>query len=157
MDVVDLIDAQDELKSHTAAFVLWPRQWQGYHRTLRSGWHIRPLEDAESPAIPTASGVYTILVQPGIASHPACSYLMYVGRTGNLRARFGNYLNRERRTTGRPRVLRLLNRYSDYLWFCYSRVPRNSLRAVEEDLIRAYMPPCNDQYPAELRPAVKAF
>lgn len=157
MPVIDIIREQDEMKAHSHQFVLWRRKWQQYTCPSQLVWTIYRLRESERANIPDTAGIYTLLVQPGIASHPWCSYLMYVGQTRSLYRRFGEYLRDERRETGRPKIFRLLTMYSDYLWFCFSPVPIQELDSVEDALITAYMPPANDQVPAEVRQVRGAF
>jgi excinuclease UvrABC nuclease subunit len=113
--------------------------------------------DEERRNIPTGSGVYTFLVKPDIASHPACSFLMYVGRSNSLRQRFGHYLYERNRNDGRPKIVYLLNKYADHLWFCFALLPEDATPAQENALITAYIPPFNNQFPAEIRAPVGAF
>jgi len=155
MPVFDIIQEQDEMKAHEHHFILWPRQWKKYLET--HNWKIYRLDAIEKDRIPNRSGVYSLLVQPGIANHPACSYLMYVGKTASLRRRFMDYLNERKRETGRPKIFRVLNKYKDYMCFCYTTVCRNDLSGVENNLLIAYIPPNNDQYPAEIRRLTGAF
>jgi excinuclease UvrABC nuclease subunit len=153
----DIIAEQDEFKAHTQEFTLWPRKWQACDCVPMQTWSIHRLATEERRRIPNGPGIYTLLVQPGIVRHPACSYLMYVGQALSLRRRFGDYLTRERRAQGRPKIFRLLSKYSDYVWFCYTVVPRENLQEVEDALISGFIPPCNDRLRAELRPAKGAF
>ena len=155
--VIDLIRQQNELIAHECRFVLWPRQWANYENRHALDWRIRRLAEAERPDIPNEPGVYTLLIQPDIAAHPACSYLMYVGKAERLRRRFRDYLVREKREKGRPKIFRGLNLYSSYLWFCFTLAPVEILGDVEDTLLNAYVPPWNDQLPAEIRGTVGAF
>ena len=157
MPVVDIIQEQDEFKSNKISFVLWAQKWAEFDDSLKLTWVTHRLAASESLRIPTTPGIYTLLIQPGIAYHPACSYLMYVGQTRSLRRRFGEYLQRERRETGRPKVLRLLNKYSDHVWFCYTSLAEPILTSVEDALLNAYLPPANDRYPAEISRVTEAF
>lgn len=157
MSVNDIIRDQDEMKTHQHPFVLWTRRWADFNNIDTVRWDTCRLIPAEKVLIPVDSGVYSIVVQPKIANHPLCSYLMYIGKTKSLRRRFGDYLNEKDRETGRPKMLRLLNKYEGYIWFCYSIVDELRITKVEEDLITAYMPPANDQMPAKLRAAKGAF
>ena len=159
MTVNDIIEEQDEYIAHCHEFALWPRKWEEYRDVCTLDWQLHRLANSERPKIPEESGIYTLMVQPGIASHPVCSYLMYVGKTNSLRRRFGEYLNKEKRKTGRPRVFRLLNKYPDHIWFCCSLVSQTDLADVEDTLLIAYIPPTNDshQLPAEIRKVKGAF
>jgi len=82
---------------------------------------------------------------------------MYVGKAVSLRNRFCNYLTSERRESGRPMIYRMLNRYSDYLLFCYTLVERERLLDIEKALADAYIPPTNKQFSAEINPVRGAF
>jgi len=155
MAVDDLLNEGSELVAHRYQFTLWPRRWREYVR--RHAWAIRKLQAAERRHIPHRPGIYTLLVQPRIARHPGCSYLMYVGQAVDLHERFGDYLSKERRDSGRPKIVRLLNLYPDHVWFCYAAAPRRSLDAIEDALSQAYIPPCNDRFPARISKVVRAF
>jgi excinuclease UvrABC nuclease subunit len=82
---------------------------------------------------------------------------MYVGQAASLKRRFGEYLNAERLETGRPKIFRLLNIYDRHVWFGFTSVPRERLNQVEDDLISAHLPPCNDKLPTKIAKAAKAF
>jgi excinuclease UvrABC nuclease subunit len=153
----DIIAEQDEFKAHTREFTLWPRKWQACDSGQIQTWSTHRLATEEKKRIPDGPGIYTLLIQPGIVCHPACSYLMYVGQAASLKRRFGEYLTRERRAQGRPKIFRLLSKYSNYVWFCFTLVPRENLEEVETALISAFIPPCNDQLPAEIGSVKGAF
>lgn len=157
MAVVDVIAEQNEEKIHTIQFVLWPRKWQEFSDVCILNWQFHRLVDFERRSIPDESGIYTLLVQPGIANHPVCSYVMYVGKTTSLRRRFGEYLNKEKRETGRPKIFWLLNTYPDHTFFCCAPVSETDLKSVEDALTAAYRPPANSRFSAEVRQARRAF
>lgn len=156
---IDIIKEQDDLIAHTHEFILWPRMWQAYDAKLVCNWQMHRLIESERSNIPPQSGVYTLVVQPGIASHPACSYIMYVGQSSSLQRRFGDYLTSEKRESGRPKIFRLLNMYESSLWFCYTLVPDNQLGIFEDALMAAYVPPKNsdNRLPANIRAIKGAF
>ena len=154
-NVVDIIQTQNELRDHGHWFTLWPERWSTYSDVHE--WKLSRLADSELHNIPADPGIYTLLALPSIADHPACSYLMYVGQTVSLRRRFGDYLNKERRESGRPKMFRFLNMYSDQVWFCFTLVDKASLDAVEDGLRDAYIPPLNDDFSGELSNVVGAF
>jgi hypothetical protein len=155
--VHDLIEQQDALHARAVTFILWPKKWLSYHDSTIRGWRVFRLHKAERRRIPSRSGIYTLLVQPGVARHPACSYLMYVGQAVSLKQRFGQYLNRERRASGRPKIFRLLNVYSNHIWFAFTGAAKTRLDLIEDRLIEAHLPPCNDQLPARIRKVGNAF
>lgn len=80
---------------------------------------------------------------------------MYVGKAKNLRVRFGDYLTRER--FRRQKIVRILELYSGYLTFFYSTIDENILDDMEEELINAFIPPCNSKFNAYVQRARGAF
>ena len=157
MPVNDILKEQDDLVSHAHRFFLWPRAWLGFANNIPLAWQLNRLATVEAPNVPASPGVYSLLVRPEIADHPACSYLMYVGKTRSLRRRFREYLLREKQETGRPKIFRLLMKYPDHVWFCFANTPLDAIDELEDALIRAYMPPMNDQFPVEVRRVIGAF
>jgi len=157
VDVHDVIEQQDALIQRQYVFILSTDHWAAYADDTIKDWHLERLQQSRKTKIPVSSGIYTLLVQPDIARHPACSYLMYVGQAVNLRKRFGEYLNKERRASGRPKIFRLLNIYTDHVWFAFTRVSEASLTSVEDALVEAHLPPCNDRLPATITKARNAF
>jgi excinuclease UvrABC nuclease subunit len=157
MSVSDLIAERNEAKAHTHQFMLWRRMWEEYANGYELEWNTHRLEANQAGQIPEEAGVYSLILQPGIANHPACVYLMYVGRTNSLRRRFGEYLNQERRITGRPKIFSLLNMYPNHTWFCCAILPENEIEAAEEALIAAFIPPKNDQLPARVSRVIAAL
>ena len=161
MSVIDLIiEEQDYLIANSYTFYLLTRNWQSYNLSDSFTWESHPFQKDQIGHIPPESGIYSFVIQPTIASYPACSYLMYIGLAGRrtLRKRFSDYLYEQNNPSGRPKILRLLNKYKGYLHFYYSIVnERERLKEIEDALIKAFYPPCNDQYPGELNRAVGAF
>jgi len=153
---VDIAE-QDEFAIHSYTFYLLPRLWRECVVADPLGWTVAKFEDNSRDNIPTQSGIYTFLLQPGIADHPSCSYLMYVGQASNLATRFGNYLTTEQKPTGRPKLRRFFYRYEGYIWFCYTQVPANKLDDIESALLAGYVPPLNSQLPGSIRAARGAF
>ena len=158
-DPVDILELQDERLAYSwIEFTLWPRMWDSYTEPMPLSWFCRRLDEAERSHIPTEPGVYTLLIQPGLADHPHCSYLIYVGKAESLRERFHDYLTKERRNPRRRHMHRALNKYPNHLWFCFAEVPSASLREIESALIVAYAVPfLNREIPSELRPVERAF
>ena len=149
----DLVASQDDYNKHVWHICLWPNQWNTCNVHLR--WHNVELDDKGKSNVPDTTGVYSLVIQPGIAKHPGCSYLMYVGKAKDLRKRFGDYLSRER--TKRPKVVRLLEMYRGHIRFFYSTVDIETLDNTEEELINAFIPPCNSRFKGEVRRVSGAF
>ena len=80
---------------------------------------------------------------------------MYIGKAKNLRKRFGDYLTRER--IRRPRVVRLLGMYGGHISFFYSTIDEDLLDDTEDELLNAFVPPCNSQFTGEVQQARGAF
>lgn len=160
----DFIEEEDKLKSRTVSFTLLPEAWQKFNHNQAAfpcSWKIIKLDEMCKNDIDLAKepGIYTLLLQPGIAAHPSCSYLMYVGQTSDLHRRFRDYLRHEKIKRKRPNVFRLLNIYSGKIWFCFTKVAAHQLNDYENALMNAYIPPVNDKnrLPAEIRSIKGAF
>ena len=156
----DLLPDPNKPSGHAPDFVLWPRQWAAYNLLDLFNWEIHPFQQDKVDEIPIEPGIYSFIIQPGIAGHPHCSYLMYVGMTERpLRERFKEYFREKQNIErGRPKILKLLHVYQDYLHFCCSAITETErIEEIEDALVNAFIPPCNDQYPAEISRPMKAF
>ena len=151
----DLVAAQDEYQKHVWSICLWPVQWETCDPALKLRWDSVALNSEHRSKVPDATGIYSLVVQPAIAGHSGCSYLMYLGKTENLHQRFGDYLTSER--TKRPKVVRLLEMYRGYIQFFYSTVDETALDDMEDQLINALVPPCNSKFTGALKEARGAF
>jgi hypothetical protein len=155
---VDIVEHyRDELASHIWPFKMWPRMWGEYDAGLVFEWEYARLETSGRGSVPREPGVYSLVVQPQIGGHPLCSYLMYIGRAISLWKRFGDYLTWERETSSRPLIVKLLNKYDGYVWFCYTRLGADKLEDIEHALYTAYLPPCNRRYKGIMQKVVDAF
>ena len=151
MPVVDVLNKQAQLKIHRWPFTLWPQLWRAYSLPDSFNWEIYPFQRNQIGNIPSQPGIYSFVIQSGIASHPHGSYLMYIGKAERtLQVRFREYLREQNNPEGRPKILELLNLYQGYLHFCCSIIQDKArIPAIEGALINAFRPPCNDQIPAE--------
>ena len=140
---------------HSFKFTLWPQQWATYPESHQ--WQLTKLDISKRDGIPDSPGIYTLLVKPDVADHPVCSYMMYVGQTVSLRRRFGEYLNKERKPDGRPKIFTFLDMYPNNVWFCFTLVQSSSLDSVESGLRDAYVPPLNENFAGELSPIVSVL
>lgn len=158
----DLIAEQNEAKSYERSFILWPRSWRRYLEKPQHNfrWEQQPFCSSSLNKIPDVRGLYTFIVNPNIANH-RCSYLMYLGITTRqtLRKRFQQYLQEMKASKSRPRVNRLLNLYNEnYLFFCFARYNnQRELEAIEDNLLEAFIPPCNSDLPARVRRVIKGI
>ena len=159
MSVADLIDEQNQLSAHRYTFSLWPQQWMAYNLPDQFHWKIHPFQRDQIENIPREPGIYSFVIQPGIASYPYCSYLMYIGKTERtLRQRFREYLREQNNEAGRPKILRFLNQYEGYLYFCYSTIrEKERIGKIEDALLDAFLPPCNRDFSSSIRRIIGAF
>lgn len=156
---IEEIQTQKEFASSRYSFTFWRQQWETFEEHIVYEWRSTKLEDSQASNIPLSSGVYTLILKPAIANHPECAYLMYVGKAKSLRRRFREYLTSELRRTPkrRPKIFRTLVIYPDKIHFCFAPISESEIGAAETSLIRAFMPPLNDQLPAEVSKIVRAF
>lgn len=143
-------------------FALSRDHWEELDLPVDLEWTIERFDVAARSRIPNDHrGVYTFVVRPGIANHPACSYLFYVGMAErqSLRVRFNQYLRDKRDTnTRRYHIRDLLNRWDGYIWFCFAKIDNFALiSAVEQQLLSAYLPPFNRDFRGNVRPAIRVL
>lgn len=148
-------------KYHVNPVILSPKRWATYTNKTPLSWVVVRFEKTEEVSIPEdRRGVYSFVVKPGIAEYPESTYLLYVGKAEDqsLRQRFVQYFYERNARKGRPKVQRMLQLWEYHLWFCYTTIEdTDQIHGIEQSLIGAYIPPMNDQYPAEIRPAMKAW
>lgn len=141
--------------------VLSPSQWQLCKLPVRLKWHKVKFQPKNVNRLPDdAKGIYTFVVKPGIANHPSCSYLMYVGKAEkqDLRVRFSQYFKEKKKgeLSRRPHVTEMLLKWDEFLWFYYAEISDISkIRLIEEELLAAYLPPSNRTFPSKVRRDVK--
>lgn len=151
----DLVALQNEYRNHLWCLCLWPAQWKTCDPELKLSWHNVELSSEHRSKVPHTTGLYSLVVQPRIAGHPGCSYLMYLGKTENLHRRFGDYLTSER--DKRLKVGRLLEMYQGHIYFFYSKVDKTMLDNIEDQLIDVFVPPCNSKFTGKMQKARGAF
>lgn len=164
-DLVDDEDAMvDAAKIHFQRLLLWPKQWTTFLNLQRSkkwdffDWKIFKFNNDQINMIPQHKGIYSFIIKPEIALHPACSYIMYIGKSErSLKDRFKEYLREKTDPKARPKIKDLLKKYDDYLYFCCTEIPADKINEIETKLISAYMPPCNRVYEASIRRVVNAL
>jgi len=140
--------------------VLSPTQWQSCKVPVKLVWRSVKFHPGNATRIPEdARGVYTFVVKPGIADHPSCSYLMYVGKAEKqvLRDRFRQYVAEKTKgeKSRRPHVTEMLLKWEGFLWFYYAEIPnKTKIKTVEDELLAAYLPPSNRTFPSRIRGAI---
>lgn len=136
--------------------ILYPRAWAGFSSAISLQWSKVLFSPAGVAQVPKdEAGIYSFVVQPGIANHPACSYLLYVGKTErSFRVRYSEYLMDLRKgiESRRPHIAGMLTKWDGYLWFCYAPMSNGiDIAKMEDALIEAYLPPTNVELPGKLR------
>jgi excinuclease UvrABC nuclease subunit len=157
MEINDLINSGKEIAAYKQEFTLLPKAWDDYNRDHDCDWSCEPLEEDNAGEIPQESGVYNLIVEPGIACHPSCGYLMYVGETKDLNRRFSEYLRELDDKRGRPLIRKLLFMWKGNITFYYVKIDEGLKKSVQDDMISAYRPPFNIEMDATIRQPQKAF
>ncbi|MEI7937861.1 MAG: hypothetical protein WCK27_14325 [Verrucomicrobiota bacterium] len=130
--------------------VLSPDHWQNFSPPQQLAWQFTKFSLANATNVTdTENGVYSFVVQPGIADHPACAYLMYVGKAEDqtLRERFKQYFGHMVETSRRTNISKMLLLWKDNLWFYFAPVTdKAKIDDTEQALLNAYLPPFNHRY-----------
>ena len=147
---------------HVKRMVLSPFHWAACKLPVDLTWKAVRFTRANTKNIPQAQGVYTFLVQPGIANHPCCSYLLYVGKTEeqSFKQRYQQYLREQRAgdESKRPHVTDMLDKWNGFLWFYFARIEQaDQIGNVENTLLAAYLPPSNKTFPGKVGRALKVL
>ncbi len=144
----------DILRYQVNRFILYPVHWQNYRSLCSLDWRRVKFDSSHARSVPNdRRGVYTFVADAGIANHPACSYLLYVGKAEKqaLRKRYVKYLRAPREWKTRVHITRMVEYWAGHLWFYYAEIDDWSLiDQVERDLITAFLPPMNRDWPAEI-------
>jgi hypothetical protein len=143
---------------HVKKVLLSPSQWARYSNTVQLSWNFVKFEPTNLTLIPNNYGVYSFVVDPGISQHPGTHYLLYLGRARGLtlRARYRDYIKEKSADKGRQAIQAMLNKWPDHLWFYYAEVEDIAvIDDLESELLKAYLPPFNHTFPAEVRRIIK--
>lgn len=153
--MTSFLDDADHIKLHERQFTLSPKFWANYPASKCFTWAQVTLDRGNSHPVPSRSGIYTLVLIPGIAGHPAISYLMYIGKAKSLKRRFGDYNRSRIKDERRPHIHNFLSKYTK-VEFYFTEVPEALLDAEEDALIRALLPPLNIEIPADVSKPVRA-
>ncbi|HZH31871.1 MAG TPA: hypothetical protein VEY11_13990 [Pyrinomonadaceae bacterium] len=159
----DLVkDTLAELREYNISrLVLSPNRWKACNLKISLKWRVVKFDKTHKSKIPLdKQGVYTFVVKPGIANHPECSYLLYVGKTERqgLRTRFLQYFGETKKPTGRPYIKEMIRLWNKHLWFCYATIDDvKKIGDIENKLIEAYVPPMNEDFQGVVGKAMKAW
>jgi hypothetical protein len=142
-------------------FLLNPLQWSAYPNRLPGmTWQCVKFDRDGVKRLPNKNGgVYSFVAEPRIAGHSAVAYLLYIGETHDqsLRARCASYLAEPTKPKPRVHIKEMLLKWPDHLWLYYAVVRGKTLiPQLEEDLIAAFLPPFNREFPATIKDLVRA-
>ena len=143
-----------QLQNETWRFTLSPDLWKTFNLPQPLHWIRTTFDQARGRDIPNDRiGVYAFVLEPNIASIDL-AYLLYVGKTTqHFRARFYKYKRDQRDPDTKRELVRImLTAWPGRLAFYYAPIDDpNIVREIEKQLIGAFKPPVNQEYPARFR------
>ncbi len=104
-------------------------------------------------------GLYSFIAEPQIAGHRSVRYLLYVGKAEDqsLRSRVTSYLYESQKAKPRIHISEMLQKFPEHLWLYFAVVDDVSIiTGLEEQLLAAFLPPFNRDWPATVRNVMKA-
>ena len=151
----------DELRRYAISMVLSPNRWTGYTNSLKLNWQSIRFDQSELVQVPDdKNGVYSFIVDAGIAGHPYCSYLLYIGKAErqSLRKRIGQYFYEAKDPKGRAPVQDMILDWHEHLVVCFAVVQNAAdIDGLEDSLLSAFVPPINQKFTGELGAATRAL
>jgi len=163
-DVATQKDAiQGYFEKETALNLQWlPSYVEEFPRAVQGvnlEWKQCPFLKASKELIPDCHGVYCFSVKLGNPFPDEIHLPLYIGKAapGFLSERFETYFKERDNTKGRSKVVVMLNKYRDNLFFWWTKLPRIYVDTVEEHLLMCCKPPCNEQVPSRQRLWGRAF
>ena len=170
---MERLDMCGAIKTHRVTFVLNPLdEWRKFPEHLKQiverpwtefKYYIDEAADRINPAIAAipnnCGGIYLFIIKPNLIPDVHL-YLAYIGRAHstehqNLRKRVKEYANE----MDRLKIVMMKQFWSPYLYVRYLPLPAESNECIdelEEELIKAALPPFNDRYPKIYNQAMKA-
>lgn len=152
----------NDLKRYRHPFIISPSQWSNFSAELVFTWDKVKFSRTNAVYVPDdLHGIYSFVAEPGIAGHPSIGYLLYVGKAErtSFRERYTSYVHEKQKSKPRPHIAHMIDLWGSHLWFYYAPIDgsKESIGSLEDNLINAIIPPFNDQWPAEIRPAMRMF
>jgi excinuclease UvrABC nuclease subunit len=149
------VEAERDIRRYRVdRFILYPVHWENYPSIYCLNRQKVKFDSSHVRSVPNDKrGVYTFVAEAATANHPACSYLLYVGKAEKqgLRKRYVKYLRAPREWRRRVHITRMVENWADHLWFYYAEIDDWSLiDQVEKELITAFLPPMNREWREEI-------
>ena len=166
----EFIDMCNAIKNNSLHFTLNPQNcWESFKTDFNSivnsdDWkEIKFLNESATDinnninTVPNdKGGIYVFVLKPDLV--PCVhKYILYIGRvqhseSQNLRKRFREYVHDQRSA-----IMQMRETWGKDLYIRYLPLTNNTLIcALEKELIRTIIPPCNSEYPGILNKAMKA-
>lgn len=156
MNVMDLA----YIESHKVNMMFYPEAWDNAP-VIELDWTELDFPPNPRNLIPQEPGVYAFVIEPSLFSLEPVNGLFYVGKATNLYQRISAYiseLSKDFIDTRRPLVWKMLNQWNGRIKYYYSTtedVTRAEL--IEEEILKALLPPFNRQFDAETSQVMRAF
>lgn len=136
----------DEAISYRVSFILHSDRWKSFRPRENLRWKSLKFTEHNLSKIPEVKGIYCFVFKENTSNIPTHGYILYVGivhkGARNFRKRYREYLD-EQRLLKRPKVSRMLSKFSGGLYFYYAEVDVNAvnLEELELQLASAVLPP----------------
>jgi hypothetical protein len=138
-------------KYHVKKFILCPEHWDAYPN-IKLDWKKVRFNQAEmKKKLPDKPGLYSFLLQPNVAGHNSIQFLLYIGETTKqtLKDRCRDYLPEAKKKNARVTIRSMVRKWPKHLWVYFAAIDDVTLiKQLEEDLLKAYIPPFNQRYTA---------
>jgi len=153
-DSIDELDEDDNRQAYLAffkesfPFLLCPTLYRRSVDLPQLNWVKVKYTDHALHTFPAQQGVYIFMVSFENNNLPSNSYVMYVGKAGDVNSnntivrRFMDYVNPSG-FRDRPRVKKLIKHFREHLYYYYATIPAGQSTAdVESALADVFVPPC---------------
>lgn len=133
----------------------FPQAMQG----VNLNWEQCKFVSAAKDSIPQKHGVYCFSIQLGTPFPEKIHLPLYIGKAapGYLSERYRSYLREREDVKGRTKLVIMLNKYRNQLFFWWAELSRIHVDTIEEHLLMCCKPPCNEKFPSRERLWGKAF
>ncbi|HBS5429159.1 TPA: hypothetical protein ACF578_001031 [Klebsiella variicola] len=154
VDAIDDLDDEDHQQAYLAffkssfPFLLCPTLYRRSEDLPVLDWVKVKYTEHDNHQFPSQQGVYIFMVSFENTNLPSNSYVMYVGKAGDVNSdntilrRFRDYVNPSG-FRDRPRVKKLIKYFKEHLYYYYAIIPAGQSTAdVESTLADIFVPPC---------------
>jgi len=140
-------------KYHIKKYILCPDHWQAYGNIDLVWKKVKFTAEEMKKHLPDKPGLYSFLLQPNVAGHRSINFLLYIGETTkqSLKDRCTDYLPEAKKKKARVTIRSMVRKWPDHLWVYFAAVDDvNLIKKLEEDLLKAYIPPFNQRFTAKI-------